>query len=144
MEANEEKLHQSNTSDIPLRGEKLVDALSNFNNDQWEDFIEVNARWIRNLKKQWNLTEHFKIPEREEECNDNVAKLWAEFKEMRIKSPELRDHFLDLKSREAEGKKDPESKTKVKKFTSIKSNEKKRQGFQRVKVASGKARSKGL
>ena len=104
----------------------------------------VNARWIQNLKQRWNLTEHFKVPDNEEECDENVNKSWEEFKEMRIKSPELRDHFLDLMIREAAGKSDPESKAKAKKLTSIRKNEKRRQGFQRVKVASGKARSKSV
>ena len=105
---------------------------------------KVNARWIQNLKKRWELTEHFEIPENEEECNKNVTTAWEEFKEMRVKSPELRDHFLDLMIREAEGKKDPESKAKAKKLKSIKTNEKKRQGHQRVRAASGKTRSKGV
>ena len=105
---------------------------------------KVNARWIQNLKKRWNLTEHFKIPTDEEECKEEVTKAWEEFKEMRVKSPELRDHFLDLMIREAEGKKDPESRAKAKKLKSIKTNEKKRQGHKRVRAASGKARSKGV
>ena len=105
---------------------------------------KIHVAWVVNLKKRWNLTDHFVIPKSEEECKANLDKAWEEFKELRVKSPELRDHFLDLMIREASGKKDPASKAKVKGLKSIRSNEKKRHAHQRVGMASGKARSKGV
>ena len=42
MEANEEKLHQSNTKGIPLRQQPLLDLLTKFDYVVWEDFIKGN------------------------------------------------------------------------------------------------------
>lgn len=40
MEANEEKLHQSNNTGIPLRQQPLLDLLTKFDYEVWEDFIK--------------------------------------------------------------------------------------------------------
>ena len=40
MEANEEKLHQSNNKGIPLRQQPLLDLLTKFDYEVWEDFIK--------------------------------------------------------------------------------------------------------
>ena len=104
----------------------------------------INTRWIINLKNKWGLDELIEAPQSLEECEVRVSQSWETFREVKAKSPELRDHFLDLLIREAEAKDDFESKATARRLKGIRKNEKSRDSHQRIRYSSGKGNSKGV
>ena len=96
------------------------------------------------MKNKWGLDELIEAPQSLEECEVRVSQSWETFREVKAKSPELRDHFLDLLIREAEAKDDFESKATARRLKGIRKNEKSRDSHQRIRYSSGKGNSKGV
>ena len=100
----------------------------------------INKRWLIDMKENFGIEEHFRIPITIEDAKQKSDEAFEEYKKLKQKAPELRSEFLDTLIQMAEDEGDDK---KAKYIREIKDKEQTREVHRRIKMAQGKQRGGG-